>query len=1457
YIQIAAGESSGTISVQVYGDSTDEVDESVVLELYNPSNAVFPDGVNTLQVIGLIHDDDGAGNNLGLFVGNAEIVEGADGVTREVAVPVHLSRPSDQTLTFLYQTADGSATAGQDYIPRTGSVTFLPGQTLAAVIIPIIGDAIDEPSETFTLTVTPTAAIANGSDGATGTVTILDGDVVAPPPPPPAGVTVNAGGNATISEGSLFFRTITFIDDIDTNADGWTYSVNWGDGSTIETGSIVAGANSFDISRFFADGDAGHDVSVTVTDVAGDSDTQQFRVNVNNVAPTIALSGLPEVDAGVSYTLNLGAITDPGGDIVTSYIVNWGDGSSDTYDVAGEVTHIYSTAGSNIITVDLIDEDGTHTNASSLAVAVTVPAAGVSMNAGIDAVINEGSLFTRTITFSDGEDAGANGWTYSVNWGDGSVIETGSIAVGFNSFDISHFFVDGDANHDVSVTVTDVAGDSDTQQFRVNVNNVAPTIALSGLPEVDAGVSYTLNLGAITDPGDDTVISYIVNWGDGSSNIYDAAGEVTHTFAAEGNYTISVDLVDEDDTHTAAGTLVVAVNPVIIPDGVSVNAGIDAVIDEGSVFTRTITFSDGEDAGADGWTYSVNWGDGSTIETGSIAAGANSFDISHFFADGDVGHDVSVTVTDVAGDSDTQQFRLNVNNVAPTLSIAGADDINEGGIYVLAITATDPAGAADPLTYSIDWGDGSSLQSLAAAELAALGGNVEHVYADDEDGPVNATPRTITVTVNDGDGGVTARTQTVTVHNVAPVIAVSGAATQIQGTAYALSLGAITDPGIDTVTSYIVNWGDGNIDSYDSAGEVSHIYANTGDFVIAVDLIDEDGTHTEVATQAVAITVPSATLSFEAGADATIAEGGTFTRTIVFSDGEDNGVAGWSYSIDYGDGTIDTGITLEQSLELSHLYADGDANHTVTVTLTDEEGEAVSDSFAVRVDNIAPVIALSGLPEVDAGVSYTLDLGAITDPGNDTVISYIVNWGDGSSNTYDAAGEVTHTFAAEGNYTISVDLVDEDDTHTAAGTLAVAVNPVIIPDGVSVNAGTDAIIDEGSIFTRTITFSDGEDNGAAGWNYSIDWNDGTVIETGNIAAGANSFDISRFFADGDAAHDISVTVTDVAGDSDTRQFRLDVNNVAPVIALSGLSEVNAGANYVLNLGDITDPGVDTVTSYIVNWGDNSSDVYDAAGEVTHTFAAEGNYTISVNLVDEDGTYADAGNWAVTVNEVAPVEVVRIGDAPGRVTNTTQLVNAWSDQLLDSIVHKSDATNPDEAWTPVTLGVLNTRVLAGGDLYAGDLGVSGQSMATSTVAQELDGNEVLRFEFNEEAISITANLTRFYSKDMGSSYSEAGRMQLFDKDGVMVDETIFVADALNGQKTISISPDAKFTAVEFSAGIYDGDQFIFGALASEEGTFGTPVYTDSTGALNGSDFLIDWIEPTFEISLVGHQDDILI
>ena len=35
-----------------------------------------------------------------------------------------------------------------------------------------------------------------------------------------------------------------------------------------------------------------------------------------------------------------------------------------------------------------------------------------------------------------------------------------------------------------------------------------------------------------------------------------------------------------------------------------------------------------------------------------------------------------------------------------------------------------------------------------------------------------------------------------------------------EGSVYTLTLGAVTDPGTDTVTSYVVHWGDGNSDTY-------------------------------------------------------------------------------------------------------------------------------------------------------------------------------------------------------------------------------------------------------------------------------------------------------------------------------------------------------------------------------------------------------------------------------------------------------------------------------------------------------------------------------------------------------------------------------------------------------------------------------------------------------------------
>ena len=61
--------------------------------------------------------------------------------------------------------------------------------------------------------------------------------------------------------------------------------------------------------------------------------------------------------------------------------------------------------------------------------------------------------------------------------------------------------------------------------------------------------------------------------------------------------------------------------------------------------------------------------------------------------------------------------------------------------------------------------------------------------------------------------------------------------------------------------------------------------------------------------------------------------------------------------------------------------------------------------------NVAPSIQISGAANVDEGSAYSLTLGAVTDPGQDTVSSWIVHWGDGNSDTYATDGAKTHTYA--------------------------------------------------------------------------------------------------------------------------------------------------------------------------------------------------------------------------------------------------------------------------------------------------------------------------------------------------------------------------------------------------------------------------------------------------------------
>jgi beta-glucosidase len=94
-----------------------------------------------------------------------------------IAVPVRLNRADAAPVTVSYATADGTAEAGRDYEPASGTLTFAPGETEHTVALRSLDDAADEPAETFVLN------LANASVGigprASTTVSIADDDETA------------------------------------------------------------------------------------------------------------------------------------------------------------------------------------------------------------------------------------------------------------------------------------------------------------------------------------------------------------------------------------------------------------------------------------------------------------------------------------------------------------------------------------------------------------------------------------------------------------------------------------------------------------------------------------------------------------------------------------------------------------------------------------------------------------------------------------------------------------------------------------------------------------------------------------------------------------------------------------------------------------------------------------------------------------------------------------------------------------------------------------------------------------------------------------------------------------------------------------------------------------------------------------------------------------------------------
>jgi uncharacterized repeat protein (TIGR01451 family) len=108
-----------------------------------------------------------------LSISDFNVIEGNTGTVNAV-FNVNLSAPSGGTVTVSYNTGNGTATVGSDYVGGSGLVSFTPGQTTKTLTVPVNGDTATEPNETFVVNLfTPTNATISK---AVGTSTILNDD---------------------------------------------------------------------------------------------------------------------------------------------------------------------------------------------------------------------------------------------------------------------------------------------------------------------------------------------------------------------------------------------------------------------------------------------------------------------------------------------------------------------------------------------------------------------------------------------------------------------------------------------------------------------------------------------------------------------------------------------------------------------------------------------------------------------------------------------------------------------------------------------------------------------------------------------------------------------------------------------------------------------------------------------------------------------------------------------------------------------------------------------------------------------------------------------------------------------------------------------------------------------------------------------------------------------------------